>query len=72
MRTSTADVTELFLIFQKIIHDCFGKADDCFTRMLEEWLITKPKWTGLIDALKARTVEREDVARDIEAKLNSS
>ena len=46
-------------------------ADNCFTRMLEEWLITKPELSALIEALKSPAVEREDIARDIEAKLNS-
>ena len=54
---------------QTIERDC-SKTDDCFTRLLEEWLSTKPKWAALIEALKSPAVGRVDIARDIEAKLN--
>ena len=45
----------------------YSKVDDCFTRLLEKWLITKPEWTALIEALKSPTVGHQDIARNVEA-----
>ena len=50
----------------------YSKIDDCFTRLLEKWLITKPEWTALTESLESPAVGREAIAKTIEAMTEKS
>ena len=61
---------EIVSCSQTIERDCCNKAGDCFTRLLEHWLIQAGPpltWTALTTALKSPSVGREDIAKNIES-----
>ena len=57
---------------QAIKRDCPNECDDCFTKLLEQWLTGStpaPTLGALIHALKSRVISRGDIAQQMESKL---
>ena len=49
-----------------------GNAEKCFTKMLTVWLKRvnpPPTWSAMVEALKGRTVDFEDLAEQVENKF---
>ncbi len=57
---------------QAIKRDCPNECDDCFTKLLEQWLTGStpaPTLGALIHALKSPVISRGDIAQQMESKL---
>ncbi|XP_064407175.1 uncharacterized protein LOC135351907 isoform X2 [Halichondria panicea] len=55
-----------------IKRDCPNECDDCFTKLLEQWLTGStpaPTLGALIHALKSPVISRGDIAQQMESKL---
>ncbi len=51
-----------------------GRVDECFVAMLEAWFKNgSPSWSDMVEALRAPSVDRRDLANNIEKKfMNNS
>jgi len=58
----------------KNIKSTYTDNKDCFREVLKVWLKAvdpKPTWKALVDALKARVIDEQKLAADLEAKFCS-